>query len=157
MPADELARASVRTGSAEIMEAVFKKAGDSMSHEGIADQRTLSLVSEQLNSLQSGQHLFKGDLFPGQPMDWTVAERDSHRNRSGARERTWETSVDINLPRLGPVSFRLVLDGTHISLNLHAENSSAVSRLDAGRTRLAEQLEAAGLIPADMNISHAAP
>ncbi len=152
--ADALARASLKTGSAEVMEAVFRKAGSSMSHEGIADQRALPAVNEQLSTLQSGQHVFRGDLFPGQPLEWSVAERDAHRNRTGARERTWETSVDINLPRLGPVSVRLVLDGTRVSLDVQAENSSAVSLLDAGRVRLTEQLEASGLIPSDMNIRH---
>lgn len=152
--ADALARASLKTGSAEVMEAVFRKAGSSMSHEGIADQRALPAVNEQLSTLQSGQHVFRGDLFPGQPMEWRVAERDAQRNSSGARERTWETSVDINLPRLGPVSVRLVLDGTRVSLDVQAEDSSAVPLLIAGRVRLTEQLEASGLIPSDMNIRH---
>jgi len=152
--ADALARASLKTGSAEVMEAVFRKAGSSMSHEGIADQRALPVVNEQLSTLQSGQHVFRGDLFPGQPMEWRVAERDAQRNRSGVRERTWETSVDISLPLLGPVSVRLVLDGNRVSLDVHAENSSSVPLLDAGRGRLTEQLEAAGLMPSDMNIRH---
>lgn len=157
LPADELARASLKTGSAEIMEAIFKKAGSGMHHEGLADQRALPVISEQLSTLQNGQHVFRGDLFPGQPMQWSVAERDARRNSSGERERTWETSVDINLPRLGPINVRLALDGIRISLDVQAGNSSVVSQLDAGRMRLADQLEAAGLIPADMNISHAAP
>lgn len=155
--ANELAGISLKTASAEVMEAVFKKAGSNMSHEGFADQRTLPVVTEQLSTLQNGHHVFRGDLFPGQPMEWTVNERDARRNSSGERERTWETSVGINLPRLGPVAVRLALDGTRISLDIQAGNSSAVSQLDAGRARLTEQLEAAGLIPANMSISHAAP
>ncbi|MBC7961456.1 MAG: flagellar hook-length control protein FliK [Steroidobacteraceae bacterium] len=153
--ADALAQAGLGDASTEIMEAVFKKAGSGMSHEGIADQRTLPIVSEQLSTLQNGQHVFRGDLFPGQPMEWTVAERDAHRNGSGVRERTWETSVDITLPRLGPIKFRLALDGTLVSVDIRAEDSAVVPQLAAGRVRLTEQLEAAGLTPADMNIRHA--
>ena len=155
VPADEFVRTSLKTTSTEIMEAVFKKAGSSVSHEGIADQRALPVVSEQLTALQNGLHVFRGDLFPGQPLEWTVAERDAGRNSSGTRERTWETSVVINLPRLGSINARLVLDGTRISLDVQAENISVVSQLDSGRARLVEQLEAAGLTPADMNIRHA--
>lgn len=155
--ADLLARTSVRGASTEALEAAFKKAGSSLPHEGIADQRALPIVNEQLATLQNGQHVFRGDLFPGQPMEWTVAERDAHRNRSGVRERTWETSVGITLPQLGPINVRLVLDGTRISLDLRAEDNEVVALLDAGRARLSEQLEAAGLTPADMNIRYAAP
>lgn len=154
---DEFALVGVRSGAAEIMEALFKKAGSSMAHEGIADQRTLPIVGEQLSALQSGQLLFRGDLFPGQRLEWTVAEREAERNRSGGRERNWETSVTITLPNLGSVTALLTLDGTRVAVKLTAENSAAIPALEDGRARLVEQLEGAGLTPAEMSISHAAP
>lgn len=155
-PADELVRAGVRTGLAEIMEAVFKKAGTSMAHEGIADQRTLQIVSEQLSTLQSGQLVVRGDLFPGQRLEWAVAEREAGRNQSGGRERSWETSVTISLPHLGPITALLTLDGSRVAVKVRAENSATVPVLEAGRARLAEQLEGAGLDPTEMSIGHAA-
>ena len=156
IPADVLARAGIRTGSTEIMEALFKKAGTSMAHEGIADQRALPIISEQLSSLQSGQLLFRGDLFPGQRLEWTVAEREAGRNLSGGRERSWETSVTINLPSLGAVTALLTLDGMRVAIKISTENSSTVPILEKGRTRLTEQLEGAGLDPTKMSISHEA-
>ena len=113
--ADELVRAGVRTGSTEIMEALFKKAGTSMAHEGIADQRSLPIVGEQLAALQSGQLMLRSDLFPGQQLEWTVAERDAGRNLSGGRERNWETSVTINLPNLGAVTALLTFDNMRVA------------------------------------------
>jgi len=154
IPADLLARAGLRTGSNEIMEALFKKAGTSMAHEGIADQRALPIISEQLSALQSGQLLFRGDLFPGQSLEWKVAERDAGRNESGGRERSWETSVTINLPSLGVVTALLTLDGTRVAIKIDAENSSTVPILEEGRARLTEQLEGAGLDPTKMSINH---
>ncbi len=154
--AEELVRASIRTGSTEVMEAVLKKVGSSMPHEGIADQRSLPMVSEQLSALQNGQLMFRGDLFPGQRMEWTVAERDAGRNQSGGRERSWETGITINLPHLGPVTTVLTFDGTHVGVKISAENSATVTVLEEGRSRLTEQLEGAGLTPAEMSISHAA-
>jgi len=155
MPADELVRASIRTGSTEVMEALLKKAG-ATAHEGIADQRMLPMVSDQLSTLQSGQLVFRGDLVPGQRLEWMVAERDAGRNQAGERERSWETSVTISLPHLGPVTARLSLDGTCVTVKVSAENSEAVPVLQAGRARLAEQLEGAGLTPSEMSIGHAA-
>jgi hypothetical protein len=155
-PTGELVRDSIRTGSAEIMEALFKKAGASMAHEGIADQRTLPIVGEQLSTLQSGQLLFRGDLFPGQRLEWTVADRESGRNRSGDRERSWETSVTVTLPHLGPVTALLTIDGTNVAVKVRAEKVETVPLLEAGRARLAEQLEGAGLMLAEMSMGHEA-
>jgi hypothetical protein len=138
------------------MEALFKKAGTSMAHEGIADQRTLPIVSDQLSMLQSGQLLFRGDLFPGQHLEWTVAGRDGGRNQSGGQERGWETSVSINLPHLGQVTALLAFDGTHVAIKISAALVETVPVMEAGRARLTEQLEGAGLDPAEMSISHAA-
>ena len=155
-PAEELVRGGGLTGSTEVMEALFKKGGANMAHEGIADQRTLQIVNEQLSTLQSGQMSVRGDLFPGQRLEWTVDERDAGRNRSGGRERNWETSVTISLPHLGAVTTLLALDGTRVAIKVRAENSEAVPVLEAGRMRLAEQLEGAGLTPAEMSIGHEA-
>jgi hypothetical protein len=153
--AENLARSGFRTGSAEMI-AAFKKAGDTMGHDGIADLRSLPMVNEQLTSLQNGQLLFRGDLFPGQHLEWTVAEKGEGRNTSGGRERSWATSVTVTLPNLGPVTAQLNLDGNAVAVIITAENDGAVATLETGRARLIEQLEGAGLIPAAMSICHAA-
>ncbi|MHB8122383.1 MAG: flagellar hook-length control protein FliK [Desulfuromonadaceae bacterium] len=155
-PADDFALGSARSGAAEVMEALFKKAGSSMAHAGIADQRSLALVSEQLSTLQSGQMMLRGDLFPGQRLEWTVAEREAQRDESGGRERNWETSVTITLPNLGAVTAMLTLDGTRVAVKISAEDDTTVPLLEEGRARLVEQLEGAGLTPAEMSIRHAA-
>ena len=153
---EELVRAGIKTGMANNMEVIFKQAGTSMSHEGIADQRTLPVVNEQLTALQNNQIMFRGDLFPGQHMEWTVAEREANRNESGERERTWETSVNLDLPRLGPINIKLKLDGVRVNMDIHAEDAETVSFLETGRAVLNEQLEAAGLTPAQIVMQNAA-
>jgi hypothetical protein len=114
------------------------------------------MVGEQLSALQNGHLLFRGDLFPGQRLEWTVAEREAGRNRSGGRERSWETSVTVNLPNLGAVSALLTLDGSRVAVKVTVENSAALPVLESGKARLTEQLEGAGLTPAAMSISHEA-
>lgn len=153
LAADALARG----GSVETLEALFKKAGTVMGHEGIADHRILPLVGEQLSTLQNGQLLFRGDLFPGRRLEWSVAEREAERNRSGGRERSWETSVTVTLPHLGPVTALLTLDGSAVAVKIRAEKGTTVPLLEGGRARLTEQLEGAGLVPAEMSMSHETP
>ena len=156
VPSNELARAGLRSGSAEVMEALFTKAGTSMAHEGIADQRSLPMVNEQLSALQNGHLMFQGDLIPGQRLEWTIAEREAQRNKSGGRERNWETSVTISLPNLGPVTATLSLDGTRVAVKVTAQKGETVPILKAGTAHLAEQLEGAGLTPTEMSMSHEA-
>ena len=141
----------------EIMEAMVKRAGTTQLHEGVADQRTLPVVHEQLTALQNNQVLFRGDLFPGQRMEWSVNERDAHRNTQGGQVRSWETSLQINLPKLGAVSASLKLDGTRVSVEFRTGESASAEVLKTGRAGLAEQLEAAGLMPGEIVIHHDTP
>jgi hypothetical protein len=154
---EELARATLKTGSMEIMEAMVKRAGTSQLHEGVADQRILPVLHEQLTALQNNQVLFRGDLFPGQRMEWSVNERDAHRNKQGGQERSWDTTLQINLPKLGAVSAKLKLDGTRVSVEFRTGESTSAEVLKAGRAGLAEQLEAAGLKPGEIGIHHDTP
>jgi hypothetical protein len=156
-PLGDLARAGMKNGSMEAMEAVLRKAGTSMSHEGVVDQHALPVVREQLSTLQSGQILFRGDLVPGQGMEWQVREREARRNAAGEQERSWETSLTLEMPKLGSVSARLKLDGNRVSVELRAANPASAECLGGGRSRLAEQFEAAGLVPAEIGISHDVP
>ena len=154
---DKQARTGMKNDLMEVMEALFKKAGTSQAHEGIADSRTLPVVREQLDTLQSGQIVFRGDLFPGQQMEWKVSERESRRNTDDDQERSWDTEMRLDLPRLGAISARLRLDGSRISIDLHVSDEASVDLLSVGRPALVEQLQAAGLDPGEIGVRHDAP
>ncbi len=157
MASEELARATMKTGSAEVLEAVVKSFGTTSAHEGIADQRTLSMVREQLDMLQSGQIVFRGELFPGQQMEWQVSEREARRNSTGEQERAWDTELRLDLPKLGGISARLTVDGSRVSIDFRADTAASVALLDNGRPVLVEQLQAAGLNPTEIGIRHETP
>lgn len=157
MASEELARATMKTGSAEVLEAVVKSFGTTSAHEGIADQRTLPMVREQLDMLQSGQIVFRGELFPGQQMEWQVREREARRNSTGEQERAWDTELRLDLPELGSISARLTVDGSRVSIDFRAGTAASAALLDNGRPMLVEQLQAAGLNPAEIGIRHEAP
>jgi hypothetical protein len=141
--------------SVEVLESLLKKVSASLSRDVTVDQRALPVVAEQLSTLQNGQLVFRGDLFPGQRMEWTVTEREAHRNQSGERERSWETSLKLDLPRLGPIQVSLDLAGTRIRLDVRAESEKTIPLLEAERGRLAEQLQTAGLTAVEIGIHHA--
>ncbi|HEY4743797.1 MAG TPA: flagellar hook-length control protein FliK [Desulfuromonadaceae bacterium] len=154
---DELVRASMKTGSMEVMEGVLKRLGTTSAHEGIADQRALPMVREQLDTLQSGQIVFRGELCPGQQMEWRVSERESRRTGGQSGERTWDTELQLDLPRLGSVTALLKLDGNRVTVSLVAGQADTAAELDNARPALVEQLQAAGLNPAEIGIRHETP
>lgn len=149
--------AIMKSGSMEQLEALFKKAGSASAHEGIADARTLPMVREQLDALQSGQIVIRGELLPGQNLEWRVSEREARRNDQGEQERSWNTGLRLDLPRLGAISAKLRLDGTRVSIDISSSEQGTVEELDSGRPALVEQLQAAGLSPGEIGIRHEAP
>lgn len=154
IPLEKLLPGNLTGGLADLMETMVKQSG-AASHERITDQQALPLLSEQLSALQNSQILFRGDLFPGQHLEWTLTERDAHGGKSGKRERSWETTLNIELPLLGAVGVKLRLDGGHISMDVRAEDSETVTFLETGRSVLTEQLEAAGLTPTEIVMRNA--
>jgi hypothetical protein len=90
-------------------------------------------------------------------MEWTVREREARRNKEGGQERSWDTSLNISLPKLGGITARLKLDGNRVSVDICAGESASVGVLVAGRHMLAEQLEGAGLAPGEIGVRHEAP
>ena len=120
-----------------------------------SDPRTLPLVKEQLASLQTGQLLFQGELFPGQTMEWRIKDQEG-RGRQGDQEqqRPWETSLALVLPRLGKVQAELSLDGNRVDLRLEVGSAETAASLQAGSELLHGQLQAAGLQSGSLVIRH---
>lgn len=124
-----------------------------------ADQRLLPLVKEQLNTLQSGQLLFQGELFPGQEMELRVREHAreelSDEGGDGKREEgSWETDLSLTLPKLGVVSVTILLKEGQIMATVDAAEQASLSALEQGLPELREQLDAAGLPAGRLSVKH---
>ena len=148
--------AGMKNALPSMVETSFGKGGSGMGSEGVVDRASLAVVREQLEVLQSGQVVFRGDLYAGQPLEWSVNEREARRNAAGGRERSWDSELRIDLPGLGTISARLKLDGTRVSIALSAVDAASTVLLESGRPALVEQLQAAGLEPAEIGIRHVA-
>ncbi|MCE1225707.1 MAG: flagellar hook-length control protein FliK [Geobacteraceae bacterium] len=124
-------------------------------HEG-ADPRTMAIVKEQLATLQTGQLLFQGELFPGQPMEWRIKDREGRGRGSDEQEQSspWETSLVLTLPKLGRVEVAVSLQGTHLDLVIGADQARSASLMEQGRAELQDQLLAAGLEPDSIVVKH---
>lgn len=158
VPADnEPVREAARRMGTEVMEALVQRGAPGRLHEEHVDSRVAPLVREQLTMLQNGQIVFQGELFPGQRMEWAVRERESRRNNDGERERSWDTSLRLELPGLGGITARLILDHGRVSVDFGVDRSEAVRRLEQGKKGLTEQLQAAGLQTGEIGVRHETP
>lgn len=123
--------------------------------EGGVDQRALPIIKEQLASLQSGQLLFRGELFPGQELEWRIREREARGEQGGQQAGgSWETSLRLSLPGLGALDASLSLNGTRLAVSVHTEEAATATLLEAGRAELVEQMASAGLEMTGIEVRH---
>lgn len=113
---------------------------------------TLPLVQQQLHALETGQLVWRGEIWPNQWMEWDVLEQPPQENEQGG-EPAWQTGLRLAMPQLGEVAATLRLDagGLHIALNAATENAAGLLRKNG--SQLLEALEAAGVRVAEMTVS----
>ena len=114
---------------------------------------TQALLRQQLDVLESGHLQWRGEIWPGQAIEWdTVGEKMDEPEGDGAiRYPVWKTSVRLSLPNLGSVSAVLRLGESGVEVRLVAAESS-IATLRAGAGHLVAGLESAGIRLSSMGI-----
>lgn len=150
---------TAREVTPELLEAALKgRSGAASAADVGSDPRTLPIIKEQLATLQTGQMVFQGELFPGQPLEWRVRERADEEGR-GREERNqrgtaWETDLSLILPKLGEIRASVVLEGGRVSVRLAAPSPETAAVLEEGIDELREHLTAAGLEADRLGVHH---
>ncbi|HML77619.1 flagellar hook-length control protein FliK [Geobacter sulfurreducens] len=121
--------------------------------QGGVEPQTIPIIKEQLTTLATGQFTWNGQVWPGQDMEWKVEEREAD-GRGSSAERSWQTEVALDLPRLGSVRATLSLGSSGVTVNLAARNEETVATMKEGRPRLEEALDAAGIRMTGFRVSH---
>jgi len=103
----------------------------------------IPVLEQQLAALESGQIAWAGTAWPGQRVEWDIAELP-HEGRDPHAPEAWQTRLRLRLPNLGPLAATISLSGWSVRIQLGAESDSAARALDAGRAELAAALESAG-------------
>lgn len=101
------------------------------------------LVSLQLETLESNRIVWRGDLWPGQPMEWEVSE-DTHKGGTEEAEKIWRSVLRLDLPTLGSIHATIQLAGNDVHLQVRTDSAHAVAALRAHGGELAAALQAAG-------------
>ncbi|MEO7032011.1 MAG: flagellar hook-length control protein FliK [Herbaspirillum sp.] len=106
------------------------------------------LMALQLDTLENQRMVWRGELWPGQLLDWEISQREPDSSHTEAERTTaepsWHSVVRFELPTLGTVSASIKLVGQRVQMQLRTDNDAAVGTLRSNGTRLADALDAAG-------------
>lgn len=116
--------------------------------------QAMQIVQQQLQTLDSRQILWQGQVWPGQEMQWEIEEDAAHRGDDEQEAASWHTRLNLQLPSLGGVNAKLAFVNGTIQLDIAAESAASVDRMRSAQAALAERFAASGLSLAGVNIRH---
>lgn len=112
----------------------------------------VSLVQQQLQTLDSRQLAWQGQVWPGQEMEWRVEERAAREGGGGDEVMPhWQTSLRLQLPSLGNVQATLAFIPQGLRINLKAEEGAA-DIMKGAQDKLLRSMEASGLHVLGMSV-----
>jgi hypothetical protein len=123
-------------------------------------QDLASLVELQLDALEQQRMAWRGELWPGQFMQWEVGKRTEQATSQGSHEertdpiRVWETAIQLELPALGNITARLQVTGSRLQIRIHTSDSWSTSKLTDRTRELVCSLSDSGLLTESLSISH---
>jgi Flagellar hook-length control protein FliK len=103
----------------------------------------MALVRAQLDALEHAGFSWKGEIWPGQTMDWQVAEDGG--GGAPTERRSWKTQLRLTLPNLGDVDVAIALDGDKLQLDIAASDRTSAAVLRGSGNNLNRALLASGL------------
>ena len=107
---------------------------------------TAQIVNLQLNVLDQPRIQWRGEVWPGQQMDWEVREDEAAPKRPDQDEqlRSWQSVVRFDLPTLGTVAATINLNGDHVQVHVRAVDPATAATLREFGGDLSRALSAAG-------------
>jgi hypothetical protein len=121
------------------------------------------LIALQLDALDQSRISWRGELWPGQPMQWEVARQSADQDSGGNhRERsesasTWITTIHLDLPALGRLTVRLQVRAKHLHVSIGTTEPWAAARLSRRSGELAHVLTLSGLLTDAIDVNHICP
>ncbi len=115
------------------------------TQEPAVDPQALPLMKEQLAALHSGQISWTGQVWPEQNMEIAVYERDAGGSHGEPRERRWETSLRLQLPRLGAIAATLRLSAEGVNVVVETDSAETSTLLKEDGEGLLRSLDGAGM------------
>jgi hypothetical protein len=114
----------------------------------------LTVVRQQLETLETRQVVWQGTLWPGQTVEWQVGEERQPPHAAGTA-REWQSRVRMTMPYLGEIDATLSLSAHGVRIHLRAATAEGAARLESDRQALRDALTGAGVTPLGIGVIHA--
>ncbi|USP49113.1 flagellar hook-length control protein FliK [Alcaligenes faecalis] len=105
------------------------------------------LVRQQLDTLAHQNLQWQGQAWPDADMNWTVQR---HEAQSDDETEHWSSTLQLDLPTLGPITLRLNLLNQQLLVHIQADQSA--DYLDENSLPLRERLQDQGLLLSQLQI-----
>ncbi len=105
------------------------------------------LVRQQLDTLAHQNLQWQGQAWPDADMNWSVQR---HEAQSEDETEHWSSTLQLDLPTLGPITLRLNLLNQQLLVHIQADQSAPY--LDENSLPLRERLQDQGLILSQLQI-----
>ena len=104
------------------------------------------LVQHQLQTLENGQILWQGQVWPGQTMQWQIENDQSPSPQGSAQESAgWKSQMLLDMPMLGQMNIQIGIVGKQVRIAIHTDSSQACATLSSQQATLLTQLNTVGL------------
>lgn len=107
----------------------------------------IPLVQHQLNTLETGHLLWRGEIWQGQLMEWEIDEQPQNDEQHSEHESAeqWRSKIRLTMPQLGEIVATIGFNSQGIKISLDASEPSTVDLLKVNQAPLATDLKSAGL------------
>lgn len=106
------------------------------------DPATAQFISMQLAAQEQSHLAWKGQLWPGQPMEWDV-QREAHRDGDG-EQAIWHSRLRLRFPQLGELEAQLRMVNGSLQVRFAAADEATAGLLRDHMPQLAGALDAVG-------------
>lgn len=108
------------------------------------DPATAQFISMQLAAQEQSHLAWKGQLWPGQPMEWDV-QREAHGGGDGDGEQAiWHSRLRLRFPQLGELEAQLRMVNGALQVSFAAADDATADLLRRHMPELAGALDAVG-------------
>ena len=109
------------------------------------DPATAQFISMQLAAQEQSHLAWKGQLWPGQPMEWDV-QREAHGGAKGEDEQAiWHSRLRLRFPQLGELEAQLRMVNGALQVQFAAADDATADLLRRHSPALAGALDAVGM------------
>ena len=119
-----------------------------------------ALLSQQLQVLESPQFVWRGEVWPGQTLEWQLRQetdlaQDHSTAATDAADAGWESRLRLTLPQLGTVTVHIKLDAQQaFSIRMVPEQPEIEPLLQQHQGTLIDRLSAAGCTLNTLTVRH---